>query len=381
MIKKALYIITSGIIALMLTLVLMGYNFLSSMQSHIAEDVANENYTSAEKYYAIALDSNKFYSADAADGTHIEVLPAVNTDNGVVIQKNSEGEDTPSYYSAYESSIQISLFKLSSEFALEGDTLEDQKGKVVVTVADKTITFPFIKKVDASIDESYTSYYTSYASFQYFTACIFYDEYVAELDKLGLPETTVISKMEIYDAAGTLKYTVADFKEGNEPSFNSSFHSTVQPLCAEYNAQQVAKITEDKEVTVDLAQLKVNFEEAFAAIPETTFANGYEISIILASKECLLPTAIGMLMFMIIDVALAVLLFRKKKHSRRRNSFSFGGTNYGNYSQTKKIEAPAPEQFSRDVFNIKDEILASEYENTTTESSVETEEQKEVVEE
>ena len=377
MLKKALYVISSCLLALLLTFILIGFNFVSAMQSHIQADIEKGDYTSAEKFYAIALDSNKFYSNTLSDGkTYLEVLPAINADNGIVVQKveatedsseNSEEapKDKVTYYAAYESSIQFTLFNVSSDFDMSSDTFEKKNGKLVVTVSDKTITFPYFRTETSS-------FYASYPSFQYFTACIFYDDYVEELEKLGLPETTSISKVEIFDGAGKSHFTV-EFAEDSQPSFDTEFHKTVNPLCYEYNKQQEAFILEQKEVTVDLVKLKMNLMDAFGKIEGTTFQNGYEVSIIFTSKECLVPTAIGLLIFMVLDVALAIFLFRKKKNTgRRRNSMFAPKYNY--QPKTQKFEAPKTEQFSRDVFNVRDEILASD---NDIESSNETEEKVE----
>ena len=58
-------------------------------------------------------------------------------------------------------------------------------------------------------------------------------------------------------------------------------------------------------------------------------------------------------------------MFRKKKRSGSRKGFTFGGTSYGRKAPSKTVEAPRTEQFSRDVFNYRDEILADDVVNTT----------------
>ena len=358
MIKKALYIVASSMFALILTIVLIGYNFVMSMQSHIAADIHNENYTSAEKYYAIALDDNKFFTEKLSDGTtYLEVFPAVNANTAFVTIPGEGETETTKQYTSYESSIQFSIFNISSEFDMTSDSLESKNGKIVLTVSDKTVEFPFYKTETSS-------FYTSYGSYQYFTICVYYDEFVSELAKHDLPATTAISKAEIYDGAKTLRYTV-EFPDGKQPSFDTKFHEVVDPLCDVYNQGQKEYITESKEITTDLIQLKNNIITEFEKYPDEKFQIGYEINVILTSVECLLPTIIGVLCFIVIDLGLAYFLFRKKKRSGSRKGFTFGGTSYGRKAPSKTVEAPRTEQFSRDVFNYRDEILADDVVNTT----------------
>ena len=359
MIKKALYIVASSMFALLLTIVLVGYNFVMSMQSHIAADIHNENYTSAEKYYAIALDENKFFTEKLSDGTtYLEVFPAVNANTAfVTISGEGETEATTKSYTSYESSIQFSIFNISSEFDMENDSFESKNGKIVLTVSDKTVEFPFYKT-------EMSSFYTSYGSYQYFTICVFYDEFATELEKLELPATTAITKAEIYDGKKVLRYTV-EFPEGKQPSFDTKFHEVVDPLCDVYNLGQKEYITDKKEITTDLIQLKNNIITEFEKYTEEKFVVGYEINVILTSVECLLPTGIGLLCFIVIDLGLAYFLFRKKKRFGSRRGFTFGGASYGRKAPNQTVEAPKTEQFSRDVFNYRDEILADEIANTT----------------
>jgi hypothetical protein len=101
MLKKILYIIVSFLVGFMLLSSIVVTNFYSSFQELIAEDVKNNQYTSAERFFSRVVDNRKFYSK--ADGqTMIEVYSALN--DNIKFVYDSEGKLVTNLYD-------ISLFE------------------------------------------------------------------------------------------------------------------------------------------------------------------------------------------------------------------------------------------------------------------------------
>ncbi len=354
MLKKILYIAASFLVGFMLLSSIVVTNFYSVFQDFVAEDVKNEEYSSAERFFSRVVDENKFYSA-LHDGAYIEVYSALN-DSIKFVYEEKEGklEKTETTYYTLESSIQFSLFNLSDDFALVDDTTNSEdvkKGGVKLLLGDnETLFFPFVTE---TID-----YYSFASSYSYLPLSISYSEYV---EALGDKTNVTITGASIIDGNGVEQFTISF---DNNPTFDTKFHNDFYEILERYNKLQEEN-AKGNEINDDEAnKIVTDYEAVLSANP--TYLEQHDFNLIYGSFDFLFAVILSAVIFLALDILLGWFIFRKKKPAK-----------YIPPSQTKTQTTRQPEQFSRDVFNLEEDdvvetpVVETPVEETTEETVTE----------
>jgi hypothetical protein len=349
MLKKILYIIVSFLVGFMLLSSIVVTNFYSSFQELIAEDVKNNQYTSAERFFSRVVDNRKFYSK--ADGqTMIEIYSALN--DNIKFVYDSEGKKTDTTYYTLESSIQFTFFNLPEEFALVDDISDEnnkkQGGIKLILGNTGSVFFPFVTET--------VDYYSFVTSYSYLTLSISYDEYVAALAKADINIKTNITSAVVIDGDGEKEFVI-EFAPVNRPTFNNQFHHQFIDILTRYNKVQLQNAKGEE---VDTEETKKIVEDYNAVLEKNPgYLQQYDFSVIYSSSDFLLPVIGAAVIFLALDVLLGWFIFRKKKAST-----------YVPPYKAKQTQAPTrqPEQFSRDVFNVEeDDVVETPVEETPVE--------------
>ena len=291
--KKLLFIVGSIFIGIVLALTSWYSGLYLEYQRHVTEYIVNGDYTSAERYYAYALDAEKVYSAKQTDETHIEVFYAVNTKAKDVYGTKNELLGT---YDAYYKTIQISMFNLSSDFNISSDT----KCKVVAVVNDKNIEFPFIS--------DNANYYDDYLTYGFFNLTIYEDEYNALLLKNGLSASSEISSFKIVDNSNGVKYELV-LESGI--NFNNSFHNFVENDLITYNEKAEKSLNSSTLNLTDTSELKeLNLDHITTR--NENYLTYFTIDSVKTSSRFVTVFIISIFVIIGLDLGLAVLIFKKK---------------------------------------------------------------------
>lgn len=349
MLKKILYIIVSFLVGFMLLSSIVVTNFYSVFQDLIAEDVKNKEYSSAERFFSRVVDENKFYSAEY-EGTTVEVYSALNDNIKFVL--DSEGKKTDTTYYTLESSIQFTLFHLPEDFALVDNTTDEnnkKQGGVKLVLGDAgTVFFPF--KTEA------VDYYSFATSYSYLPLSIAYDDYVAALNAASISSDATITGAVIIDGDGEEEFNVL-FTAGKYPTFNTKFHTDFVDILTRYNKVQLQN-AKGEEINNEETNKIV---EDYNAVLEnnTDYLQQHNFNIIYGSVDFLLPVIGAAVIFLALDILLGWFIFRKKKTPR-----------YVPPYRAKQPTTPVrqPEQFSRDVFNVEEDVVETPAEETKPEN-------------
>jgi hypothetical protein len=295
--KKVLFIVGSILVGAVLALISWYGGLYSTYQKHIDGYIDAKDYTSAERYYAVMIDSNKVYSKEE-NGTCIEVLYAVNTSKEDVYS----GETYVGSFDAYNKTIQISIFNLGVDFDLMSDNPNLKNGKVIATINKTNIEFPFYgEKVDC---------YDDYLTYGFFNLSISYDEYIKKLVEANLPTSSKIDSFQIVDGANKVQFVL---ELENSVGFTSKFHNDVNPIINAYNEAKKAEI-----IKVSENPLPSTEEVKKPDFKELTDSNGsyklqHTLETVQSSKEFATTFAISIVIIVIIDLGLGIFLFKKSK--------------------------------------------------------------------
>lgn len=350
MLKKVLYIIASLILGFMIILYVVNSSFYTTFGKMNAEAVAEKDYEKVEKFFSRAFDADKFYAGDIeGEQTHIEIYSALNDGIRTHVVKNEAGEETSNKpYYTLETSIQVSLFHLPSDFKMgdvvEGDKVVSQGGVKFVFSETENVFFPFTTD---NFD-----YYAITKTFSFLALSVSDVEYYQALDAKSLSHDLVASKVEIYDGAGDLEYTIA-FAEGKNPTFDTKFHETFKATIEEYNALQLKAIKGEEVSQEEMTAMENKYLEV---ADNSGYALQHSTKIIYRSSRFITSIVLAAVIYTAVVVGIGWLIFRKKKAPK----YIPPGYRFKQQQAAVKRE---PEQFSRDVFNAEEDAVV---ENTTT---------------
>ena len=366
MLKKILYVVASLIIGFLVIITSVFTNFNSVLFNNTATAVADKEYMTAERYFSQVINEDKFFVGDF-ENTHVEVYSAINDRSNVVY--DAEGKKTTTTYYTLESSIQISVFHLPEAFTLEdkyeedGKTLISQGGVELSFVGEeKSVLFPYYSdKVD---------YYTNYSSYSFLPLSIFYLDYVTALTEKEISLDAVIDTLTIYDGDHDVTFTV-EFEEGKTASFDTTFHNAFHETLTRYNKIQkeeaersLANKELSEEETEALKAEAIDIEAKYSdAFKTGTYVKQHAPSVIYESADFLVPTITSAVIFLAIDILLAWYLFRKKKVPT-----------YVPANRKTQTAAPArqPEQFSRELFEVQEDVVETTAEEVTSTETTDT---------
>lgn len=353
MLKKVLYIICVAMIGFTVVMFSLILNMGRVHSAQIQAAIDSGDYTNAEKYYSYVFDDNdqrKFFKGDV-NGVHIESYSAINS--GYRTAKDSEGADTQFY--SLENTIGFAFFNLPSSFDMadvyeeDGETIKTQGGvELVYEGTDVKVFFPF---VSSTVD-----YYSETSVYVFLPFAINVNEYNEALTKAGLSTDAKIISANVYDGKHDAEDTLS-FTFTNTPTFNTEFFTYFNSIIEEYNTLQAKALSETVEdsVITDLQNRYVS------TVNNSGYAIKHDASVYLGTFDYIFSVVITCVIFAAAAILIGILLFKKKK-----------STTYIPPSQRKgNAVKPQPEQFSRDVFNVEEDVVEEVQEETTTKEPVE----------
>lgn len=349
MLKKILYIVASFIIGFLVILTSLFSNFNAVLFDLTATAVKNKDYLYAERFFSQVIDNeNKFFAGDF-EGVHVEIYSALNDEVNHVLDK--DGKNTENSYYTLESSIQISVFHIPSEFTLadkydEENKLVSQGGAEFKFVGeDETVLFPYYSdKAD---------YYRNYSSYSFLPLSVSYSDYVEALNAKQISLDAVVEKVTIYDGDYDISYAV-EFTEGNAPSFDTTFHTTFYTTLQRYNEIQKEEaersvngtsLTEEEKnsLNAEVKEIEKNYTEA---LKTGNYSVQHDVKVVYTSVDFIVPMVISAVVFLAIDILLGWFIFRKKKAPTYIPA---------NRKQQSTTPVRQPEQFSRELFTVEEE--------------------------
>ena len=332
MLKKVLYVAASFMLGFMLITNVIYSNFVSVFQDNVKDAIANGNYVEAERYYSYVLENNannKITIDDKEKSAYIEIYPSIN--ERVYTVKNAEGNETS--YQILETGISFTLFNINENFKLSDG--EGVKGGIeLVYDNNESLFFPFVTER--------LNYYEIASLYSFLPFSISNDEYNEKvaLDTDGITASSPIKKVLFKDGSGDVK-----FEYDNSDSklvFDTKLYSDFNVALTEF-----ANVKKDAAVNSGSVDESVNeqFLKKINAIADAdaNYIMMHEQNVIFKSAKFLIPVILTSVGFLALDIAVAWLLFRKKKVVN---------------SKPTQVTPKQPEQFSRDIFDAEESSVS-----------------------
>ena len=348
MLKKILYIMACFVVGFLIILSSVYTNFQSTFKYMNNEAVSEKDYTKAERFFSRSIDENKFYVGDEENGVHIEVFSALN--DGVRFL-----EDGKTSYYTLESSIQFTLFHLGDSFLLKDTTTKDETtGEETTVMGGVELYFEgSTEKAFFPFNVEGLNYYELAESFSFLVVNVAYDDYVAQLTEKGISLEAEIVSAKIFDSQLDDVYEIT-FAADSRPSFDTTFHNTYADVIAEYNALQEKGAKGEEVSKNESSAIESKYEQVATS---SGFAQQHRVKIIYGSFKFLFPVISSALTFIAVSVLVGWLIFRKK----RRNGYTRPMPKKFNAAPVKQS---APEQFTRNVFDLEEDSVVETPSNT-----------------
>ena len=293
--KKILFIVGSIFIGIILLLTSWYSGLYFEYQRVVLEAIENGDYTTAERYYAYAMDGIKICNKEQNDGTYVEVFYAVNTKNKDVY--DVDGDTYLGTYEAYYKTIQISMFNVSNEFDLLNG---GENSKVVAVVNGVSFEFPFVTET--------VNAYEDYFTYGFINLSIYEDEFNEKIKTNKLSADAKITSIQIIDDSKEVKY---ELRTGHGINFTNTFHDFIDKDLEEYGKEAENALLAyhlDSASTLELKPLDLSHITEKNGFYKTHFT----IESAKSSSNFKTPFIISIFLVIGLDIGLAVFLFKKR---------------------------------------------------------------------